>query len=194
MPAIIDHEHRRRELAQIVADIIVTSGLNAVTVRSVAAAAGFSTAVVSHYFQSKRDLLFYSYRRAEARATERLQAAAAQGGDALRILECLLPLTPEARRDWMVWAVFWGEALADPELSAEQRSQFRKARRRFERLIAGSLRAAGTRRTRRVQEDARRVLTVLIGLVVQAAFDPEDWPAHRQRAYLSEALGLARRD
>jgi AcrR family transcriptional regulator len=190
MPTIIDHDQRRSELAEIVADIIVKSGLEAVTIRSVAAAAGFSTAIVSHYFHSKRELLFYSYQRAEMRATARLEAAAAgSDGDVLRVLESLLPLTPAARRDWMVWAVFWGAAIADAEFSAEQKAQFRKARRRFERLLCGAAATDGAR-TLRTQADARRLLTVLIGIVVQAAFDPEDWPARRQRAYLAAALGI----
>jgi AcrR family transcriptional regulator len=188
MPAVIDHDQRRRELAEIVADIVLQQGLEAVTIRSVAEAAGYSTAIVSHYFASKRDLLFYSYRAAEARATGRLEAVAGAGCDAGQILESLLPLNAQARRDWTVWAVFWGAAIADPAFSAEQKFQFRKARRRFERLICGSIGTDSKSRSQ-AREQARRVLTMLIGVAVQAAFDPADWPAKRQRAYLAEALG-----
>jgi hypothetical protein len=88
--------------------------------------------------------------------------------------------------------VFWGTAIADREFSSEQRLQFRKARRRFERILrAGAARAPRTAAQKlRVRDDARRLLTTLIGIVVQATFDPADWPAWRQRAYVAEALRL----
>jgi len=57
MPLIVDHDARRREVGAIAARLIATSGLEGVTVRDVARIAGFSTAVVSHYFDNKRALL-----------------------------------------------------------------------------------------------------------------------------------------
>ncbi|NLZ97477.1 MAG: TetR family transcriptional regulator, partial [Micrococcus sp.] len=51
MPKIVDHEQRRRELAQAIWSIIALRGLSAVTLRSVAAEAGVSMGTVQHYFR-----------------------------------------------------------------------------------------------------------------------------------------------
>jgi AcrR family transcriptional regulator len=57
MPAVIDHDARRTALAEIAADLVANGGAEAATVRAVAAAAGFSTKAVTHYFPDKRALL-----------------------------------------------------------------------------------------------------------------------------------------
>ena len=47
MPITVDHEQRRREVAEVAAELIAHRGLERVTVREIAAATGFSTTVVS---------------------------------------------------------------------------------------------------------------------------------------------------
>ncbi|MFA5632728.1 MAG: helix-turn-helix domain-containing protein, partial [Porticoccaceae bacterium] len=74
MPLIVDHDARRDELSAVVAQLIATRGLEAVTVRATADAAGYSTRVVSHYFSGKRELLLYCYRYISERSTRRLVA------------------------------------------------------------------------------------------------------------------------
>lgn len=186
MPAVVDVEERRRKVGAVVADIIATRGLDAVTVRSVAAAAGFSTAVVSHYFAGKRDLLLYSYRIAQDRAYARLEAAARESpGDVARILDVLLPCREEARREWLVWSVFWALAISDPEFSEIQRDQFRRAQHRFGQLLQPT---AVTMHPAQAQLRARVLLSGLLGLAIQASFDPKGWRAEVQRSALREIL------
>ena len=93
MPAVVDHDARRAELARIAADVIAAEGVEAATVRAIARAAGFSTKVVSHYFQDKRALLLMTYRFA---AGSSAQAAAESAGedDATAYLLSLLPARP----------------------------------------------------------------------------------------------------
>ena len=50
MPKIVDHEERRREVTLAAARIVIESGRSALTARNVAEATGWSTTVVSHYF------------------------------------------------------------------------------------------------------------------------------------------------
>ncbi len=57
MPKQVDHEQRRREVAAVAADLVAAHGRRALTVRNVADAAGYSTTVVSHYFDDLADLL-----------------------------------------------------------------------------------------------------------------------------------------
>ena len=39
-----------------------------------------------------------------------------------------------------------------------------------------------------LEHEARRLLTLLIGMAVQVMFDPADWPAARQHALIDDEL------
>ena len=73
MPRVVDHEARRAEVAAVAADLIARRGLDGVSVRDVAAAGGYSTTVVTHYFASKRELLLHAYRSAGTATEARLR-------------------------------------------------------------------------------------------------------------------------
>lgn len=164
------------------ADIVAASGVEALTVRGVAARAGYSTALVSHYFTDKRDLLRSTFRAAADRSTQRFEAASRPGGEALvGCLEALLPMEAETQRDWRVFIAFWGVAATDEELRVEQALRVRSARERIAAVLAD-------RGARRLQ--ARGLLTVVQGIAVQALFDPEDWTPRRQADELRR--GVAR--
>ncbi|MFV3129739.1 TetR/AcrR family transcriptional regulator [Niveispirillum sp. KHB5.9] len=182
MPAVVDHEARRRAVAEVTADLIAKAGIEAVTVREVAQAAGYSTAIVSHYFASKVELLFYTYRATVLRAHRRMEAALAAGG--LRAyLAALLPLNDEQRRDWLVWFAFWTMAIAEQRLSEEQQQRSRQVTNRFTALLRdrGLDDAAA-------KEGARRLLITIYGVASQAFFDPETWPAETQLTLLDADL------
>jgi AcrR family transcriptional regulator len=187
MPKYVDHTTRRQFVTDVAADIIAVHGVEALTVRNVAAAAGFSTAVVSHYFADKRDLVRSTYRAASNRSTARYEAAVAAPQRTISsCLEALLPLDEPSRRDWRVFVAFWGTAAGDEELSIEQRQRVRSARRRIRDLVVehgyaerGSTSAAAA---------ARALLTLVQGIASQAVFDPEDWTSGRQTEELRRGL------
>ena len=135
MPAIIDHEQRRQKVAEIASELIGQGGAEALTVRNVAKAAGCSTAIVSHFFASKRELLLVTYRSAVARTTARVDEAGMAGADLQSLLEILLPLDAASRRDWRVLFCFWGAAMSDAEFAAEQGQESRIARDWVEKAI-----------------------------------------------------------
>lgn len=190
MPILIDPDVRREQVARVVADIIVSAGLEAVTVRSVAAAAGFSTAVVSHYFADKRELLLFSYKAAQEHAYTRLtDALRASSGTAFELLESQLPFNEESRRDWLVFTAFWARSIGDVEFSALQQEQFDLALVRVEDALLETKKPATAAEREKVAFKARTILSSIIGLSIQAAFDPQGWPEELQRAVLKDAVG-----
>lgn len=185
MPIVVDHEQRRREVAEVAADLIARLGLERVTVREIAAATGFSTTVVSHYFRDKRELLMLAYRLAAARARRRIDAARGDGTQRLRqSVEALLPLDEASRRDWSVWLAFWSVAATDAEFGAEQRRRSRETLDLVRRLVADALGSTGGDAT----PAAERLLTAVYGIAMQAVFDPARWPAKRQREAVAAEL------
>jgi TetR/AcrR family transcriptional repressor of bet genes len=72
MPKTVDHEQRRRELAEALWRIARRDGLEAATVRHVAAEAGASVGLVQHYFTSKDEMLQFALERLGAELEARL--------------------------------------------------------------------------------------------------------------------------
>lgn len=185
MPLVVDHEARRIHVADVAASLIARQGMAALTFREVAVAAGYSTAIVSHYFASKRDLLLFTYRTAASRTASRFDAAASEGGNLQSCLEAYLPLDHERRGDWRVWFAFWSMAIADAEFAAEQRRQVRKALERIEAVVAEQ---GASRDGISSADRAQQLLTIVMGVAVQAAFDAKAWPAQRQRTCVAAEL------
>lgn len=193
MPLIVDHDARRREVAHIAARLIAARGLEGVSVREIAREAGCSTAVVSHYFRSKRELLLATYRQAMEETIARARRRRERGGGLQCCLEAILPLDRRRRDNWKIWFAFWGMAMADPPFMAEQQRSGREARHLVAELIAGTSGEGNFDMAARDMQ-ARRLLVTVAGLATQATYDPVDWPAARQRALLTTeiaALGLA---
>jgi len=180
MPAIVDHDERRRILAEIAAGLVATGGADAATVRAVAQAAGFSTKVVSHYFDDKRALLLATYRFAAARSASISNATQKKSrADAGAFVKALLPTTPLQRQNWLVWYAFWAHAITDSDFAREQRAQVDDTRDRIEQLIRRDHRYQALKPAAR-QRAARDLLTQVIGIALQAVFDDAYWTPARQ--------------
>ena len=57
MPRRVDHQLRRKQLADAVMRLAATEGLEEVSLRHVAAEAGVSTGMVQHYFRTKDEMM-----------------------------------------------------------------------------------------------------------------------------------------
>lgn len=139
MPRIVDHEVRRRELAEALWRIIVREGLEAVSVRNVAAESGWSAGALRHYFPDKASLTAFAMNLVTERVTDRLQALD-QGGDpeqfALGAMEELLPLDEVRRTESEVWLSFTLRARVDPALAEPAQDVYRKLHDYLEQLLA----------------------------------------------------------
>jgi len=142
MPRIVDHEERRAEVAAAVWRIVSRDGLEAATVRRVAAETGMSTSVVSHYFAGKDDLLRLAFRIVVDRGRDRAIADSAEGGRTRALLVTALPVDAERRAEARVWFAFLGLAVSRPDLARDQR----RAYTAWRRAVAAALRAEGLRR------------------------------------------------
>lgn len=183
MPLIVDHEERRAQVARIAIDLILRHGVEGVSVRAIAREAGYSTAIVSHYFHTKADLLLLAYRTRLTEAGARVERALAEERDTLTALGYLLPLDQAGRDNWKIWFAFWGMALAHPEFQREQIAQGRAAQQLIARVLEREAPATGD-----PAMQAGRVLAMIAGLATQATYDPDAWPPERQRAILAAEL------
>jgi AcrR family transcriptional regulator len=123
VPKLVDHDRRRRELAEVVWRVIATQGIEGVSIRDVAAEAGWSSGALRHYFTTKEELLGYAADLVIERVTERVTSAsqAASLRQAVRgnLVE-LLPLDPDRLTEARIWHAFVTRSLVDPALADRQ--------------------------------------------------------------------------
>lgn len=121
VPKVVDVEAQREELGAAVARLVARSGLEVVSLRSVAAEAGVSMGRVQHYFASKDELLLdalqRAYRRMEQRIDSRLVDDSA-GTAAVAVLTELLGVDPDSRDAIRINTAFAARSLDHPRIAA----------------------------------------------------------------------------
>jgi TetR/AcrR family transcriptional repressor of bet genes len=191
MPIQVDRDGQRQHVTSLAGRLVAQEGVAALTFRRVAEAAGSSTAIVSTYFTDKRDLLLSTFRAAASRTTVRFEAAINAGGSLQDCLEAWLPLDADRLTDWRVILAFWGVAVTDPELAAVQDGHVSRARARVEKLLRAERGdGADSRPPPDLERLAQQILALMLGIALQAVFEPAGSASLPQRALL--AGGLAR--
>jgi len=191
VPRFVDHDARRRDVTEIARQLVVARGRAALTVRNVAAAAGCSSTIVSHYFGDMDELFHATYAAAARRSSQRIRAVEQRDPLDMRgLVEAVLPLDAERTDDWRVWFAFWSEALTSSAWAAEQRERALGTLRRFERCLRGLNDEGRLRPDVDVRDAAGRLAALVPGLAAEAIFDPDRWTPARQRRVLRSELTL----
>jgi AcrR family transcriptional regulator len=121
----VDHDARRREIADAVLRLAATEGLESVSLRHVAAEARISMGLVQHYFRSKDEMLAFAFehqsRRHEQRIVEKLKAAGRPPTvrDIVRtVMVEILPTDEQSRASWLAGIAFFNRAMSDERMAA----------------------------------------------------------------------------
>jgi AcrR family transcriptional regulator len=186
MPRIVDTDERRAALTDAAARLIARSGLEAATLRDVAAEAGLTTGSLTHYFADKRELLLHTF-QASLSGRRAMRAGRPQADPMRALLDSLegaLPVDEARRRHWMVTIAFCSHSAGDTELAAVQRDAYGE----FRSHVVGLVRRAGLAAGSAAQPLAERLIAAADGVAIQALFDPHGWPAARQRLRLNEIV------
>ncbi len=128
MPRRVDHGERRRELTAALLRIASTRGLQAVSMREVAAEAGVSLRVVQYYFTDKKTLMASGITELAARLDRRVRERAAAIGTGLPartvlevVLGSILPTDEDSRADQLAWTAYHAAGLTDPGSAVDGR-------------------------------------------------------------------------
>jgi AcrR family transcriptional regulator len=127
VPKRVDHEQRRRQIADALLRTAATRGLHAAGMREVAAEAGVSLRLVQYYFGTKEELLLAAMQYLAARfgegAMARFRQASGPGGPAsprdiiAAILAEGLPADDDRRTFYVVSTAYLALSLTDPALA-----------------------------------------------------------------------------
>ncbi|HSQ00999.1 MAG TPA: TetR family transcriptional regulator C-terminal domain-containing protein [Candidatus Dormibacteraeota bacterium] len=195
MPKIVQHDERRAAIARAAWRTIARDGVDASTVRAIARDAGCSTGVLQHYFPDKDALLLHALRLATARTGGRMarRAQAAGGATALReVLREALPLDADSRLEWRIWLAFWGRAVNDANLAAEQRRRYVEWRGLLRGLLRDAQRRGDLPRRLDPGREAEALVAFVDGIGLSATLEPARLPPARQRALVDAYVARLR--
>jgi AcrR family transcriptional regulator len=183
----VDHDERRRRIAEVTVDVIAREGLEAATIRRIAAELGGPTKIVTHYFADKQELLVWAYRSLAEQSERYLTEVIAR--DPIDIVAALMAMTAVDESQAMLWRVyvaFWDRAARDPFFAELQRTQIDLALRR----IAEIIRARNGERDD-VESVSQRLNALVQGISLLAMAEKERWTPKRTRDTLAaEVEGL----
>jgi AcrR family transcriptional regulator len=127
VPKRVDHEERRRQIADALVRTAAARGLHATGMREVAAEAGVSVRLVQYYFGTKEELLLAAMQQLAAQFSERVlariqQAKETAGASSPRdviaaILTEAIPDDDERRTFTLVYTAYLALSLTDPALA-----------------------------------------------------------------------------
>lgn len=168
VPKLVDHDERRRAIADALLRVAASRGLEAVSLRHVAAEAGATAGLVQHYFRTKDEMMIFALdvvaERVEARiaAEEATHGSASGPGAALRRMFLqMLPLDETRRAEGRLVLAFHAYAAARPEVARVVRDNSA----RLHEVVAAQIRAE--RAAGRAPEgiDPAHAAAVLLALV-----------------------------
>jgi len=167
MPKIVDHEKRRAEIAKALWRVIQREGITGVSIRVVAAEAGYPKATVTYYFKTQADLLTYAMEESLRVSQEKITRILAQSPGVPEYVEALLeviPTTPLRRRQTSIWL----EVVTQSQGNADLRRYLLDVNNTVYVAICGVLeqmRAQGLVSPRRsIELEARTLHAVIDGL------------------------------
>ncbi|MHA6630499.1 TetR/AcrR family transcriptional regulator [Pseudonocardia sichuanensis] len=125
MPRRVDHDARRREIADALLRLATAEGLESVSLRHVAAEAGISMGAVQHYFRSKDEMVVFALEHQSQQQEQRIVASLRDAGhpptdrDVIRtIMLEILPIDGPSRAAWLAGIAYFIRAMSDPRMAA----------------------------------------------------------------------------
>jgi AcrR family transcriptional regulator len=170
MPKVVDHELRRRELAQAALRVIGRDGLEAATTRAVAQESGWSTGVLKHYFDGKDQLLHESLREVERMNLQRFERAREAPNGRAAIEVALHGILRGGAGESRVWIAFMSRASVDRATAGAMRRAIQVWVARWAELVVRGQDDGSIRADLEPDEVATELHALVNGLRLQAVF------------------------
>jgi AcrR family transcriptional regulator len=197
MPKRVDHQQRRRELADAVWRVVAHQGLDGTSLQLVADQAGWSIGSLRHYFASKADLLVFALRHAGDRIEQRIARLPASGaalGQLRAVVAELLPLDTARREEALVWLAFIARATTDPTLGPVAEDVWRQLHDPLVARITDAIGRGELPAHIDAEREATRLQALIDGLVVDMVSAPRQVPPELALAVVDHHLAALRVD
>jgi AcrR family transcriptional regulator len=179
-----DHSERREIFAAAALRVIMRAGVAGLTVREVAKEAGFTTGALTHYFQSKDQVLIEASEYSAKLVRPKMERSALEPSaiEALRkVIADALPTTRVIRGTWRIWVGFWERSSYNPEVARVMRARYAEWRGRLAAQIRRAQKQGEMPNTFDADLAAQELVALIDGIAVQVLLGTGHIPASRQR-------------
>ncbi|MET8800381.1 TetR/AcrR family transcriptional regulator [Nocardia sp. NPDC004568] len=191
MPKLVDHVERRRAIIEAAWRLIADRGIDGITMRDLAAEAGYANGALSHYFSGKDEILCTAFEYVIESTDLRIEnsVGARHGLAALRRM-CLeiMPVTDETRLEARIAVSLWQRAMNDPAMAEFNNVAVAAWKSRLTRYWAEAI-AAGELPDTDLGIGVESLMTMMIGLQVTAVLGAAASSRRSQLAMVDSLLG-----
>jgi TetR/AcrR family transcriptional regulator, transcriptional repressor of bet genes len=126
VPKVVDHDERRDRLGTEAIRLVARGGIDGLTFRALASAAGVSVNQIQHYFGSKEGLVAHTLRLTSremaSRIEQRLASSRARSGreQAIVVLRAFIPDDATSRELMSVYHAFAAAGVTDARLRGDE--------------------------------------------------------------------------
>jgi len=171
--------------------VIARRGFAQATVAQIARAAGYTTGMVAHYFDSKQQIILAALRLILRRLQGRLAPEGTlRDGQLLELLTEALPVDETRYVECACYMAFWGQISADRRLKRINGWLHREYLRIFDRCLARGWSEWREWPPPIREQLLRSVVTFINGITASTVANRNDWPPERQIGQLRLQLEL----
>ena len=188
-----DHNERRRLFAAAALAVISRDGLEGLTMREVAKEAGFTTGALTHYFQSKDEVLIAvsEYGAEVVRPPMEDAASGASARESLRdLFHTILPTSTAMKAQWRFWLAFWERAAHSPQVQRVMRERYVEYVGRVSAVIKRAQAQGEVDAAVDAERVARELVALVDGLSVQVLIGAGKLTGVAQRQYVDDLMDL----
>lgn len=187
----VDHEQRRRDIAEAVWRLLEQGGLEAATVRAVVTETGLSSGSIRYFFADQASLHAFAMSALADRVGERIRRAAQHPDPRERAMDMvaeLMPLREDTERELRVWAAFVARSATSPRLAGLLTDQAHAIRALLHKVTADLVELGLLPPHADVDDHTANLNAVVDGLTFQLLHTPELISPDQARAVLRRAL------
>lgn len=180
----MNYKDRRLEVTQAAWRVILREGLDRTSIRAISKEISSSTAVVSHYFRNKEELMLFALERVFENLFEKMKASVI-GEEGIRRLEQMifaaLPLEDSDVEGWQVWVAFLGYAVGREKLVQEHQKRYDFLRQIICHELTDLQKAKIIKPNINLTLEANALITFVDGIGVGVVINPKQFDLEQQK-------------
>lgn len=191
MPKIVDHEHKRKIIAETAWNIIETEGIEKASIRRIASEAGMSTGALRYYFSTQDELLLFITDYFLTKGKERSDHKQWSEDPVQAVQEVLLELVPvdgDKRTETGVWLVFAIRSLSSVVLQAKKEELTEGEYVLMEALLELMSKSGAIRKEINIEIEKLRLAAIIEGLSIHALLRPDIFTSDKVEQVIAHHL------
>jgi AcrR family transcriptional regulator len=184
-------ECTRQHVLETVYDLISEHGIEGLSMRQVADAAGLSTGTINYHFGNKQSLVIAALESAYKLPSDWEQYRGSPSAQLRRLVFGYICRGPRDRF-WRFWINYLAASTRNPELSAHQRTRYERQERFWARLIRDAMRAQEFKDSLDPQHEAEQLLSLAHGQLIRQLVLPCAEVSAEARALLGARIASFR--